>query len=97
VKLVTGQDLGGSPCSELISTEQLDQTFTPIASNMVPEEFRDMIEPEFYYVVNASECEGCAVELTIRARSFWLVSDRNNYASLTLDQVGVVSFIRLKE
>lgn len=94
---MTGQDLGGSPCTELNPKEQIDQTFTPIASNMVPEEFRDMTEPEFYYAVNAPECDGCSVDLTIRAKSFWLVSDQNNYVSLTLDQYSVLSFIRLEE
>ena len=97
VKVVLGQNLGGTPCSELEQAELIEQTFKPVALTSVPEEIQGMTEPEFSYGVNAPECDGCEVEFSVRSTDFWFVSDQNQYLSLNTEMVSVVSFIRIDE
>ena len=97
VKVVLGQNLGGTPCSESEQAEFIEQTFKPIALTSVPEEIQGMTEPEFSYGVSAPECDGCEVEFSVRSTDFWFVSDQNQYLSLNTEMFSIVSFIWIDE
>ena len=82
VELHLGTNVGVNYCTDDFEEEQIDQVFTPISINEIPNGFDPPEESLISYNIGIPDCEGCGPEVYFSLESVWFRSDSGDYARI---------------